>query len=142
MTQDMYRRKWTDAPARPVAHPQPQVRATLVPADDERVPPAARRMMVVAEAAGWTVRAKYARGTSMDTRGRPGRVVDDVGLLLTRGGLRIIAHWTDRAFDWAWVVTTRGPLRKVGARELRTLLVAPDDDGDGEDGGMSGEDKP
>lgn len=126
-------RRRADQPADPVPHPRPEVPATAVGLDDDRVPLGARRLAKAAHLAGWRVLARYARGTTLDARGRPGRVVDDLALRLQRGRQGAVAHWVNGAFDMAYVVTvvsenqvTSPVIRKLGARDLRAVIDAPE----------------
>lgn len=104
----------------------------VVPADDPRVPVGARRLVAVGRANGWRTCVAYARGTAMDARGRPGRVVDDVGVRFQRGSQGAVAYWTDGGFDFAYLMTVVGGERspvstRLGARALRAALDTPEE---------------
>lgn len=107
--------------ALPAPHPAPEV-AQRQAAEDE-VPATARRLVTLAEAAGWWSGVTYSRGT---LPGREPRVVSQVVVRLRREIQRAVACWTDGRFDtgWSWTVGLSRP-RAVGARALAALVAAP-----------------
>jgi hypothetical protein len=111
------RRVWpSDAPGlKP--HSEPEVRAR--PATDAEVPSAARRVIALAGAHGWTAEALYARGNPVGARGQALAIVDQIIVILRREPRRAVAIWTNGSFDCAWA---RGHGR-VGARALREAIV-------------------
>jgi hypothetical protein len=94
--------------------PAPEVACRL--ATEEEIPRTAKTLRRKAEAAGWTVRATYARGTRP---GRPPRVVDSVALRMThpeRG--RAVAVW----LDGGWSVGLAPGRLRVPARQMAEAL--------------------
>lgn len=111
----LYSRIWPGD--EPVAPPHPAPEVPCRPATDDEIPRGARPVRKQAEAAGWTVRATFARGT------RPGRtlvVVDSLVLRMRRGGELAAAMWLDGKFECA----VRGPRppRSMVLRDLRAEL--------------------
>lgn len=84
--------------------PEPEARARpALPAD---MPGACRTFVAKAQAAGWEVRATYARGTAPAALNRwePGAVVDSVLVKCWRGGVGVVAKWEDGRTKGAWLV--------------------------------------
>lgn len=89
-------------------------------AAEAEIPRGARPVAKLAEANGWSVTAMYARGTTMDRYGRPGKLVDSLSLRMDRGEIYIAALWVDARFKLSWrcppkefpVAGNTGELRK------------------------------
>lgn len=116
-----YARNWGDAAL--TAHPAPEVQCR--PATTGEVPRSPKLMMARAEAAGWAVRATYARGTTMTAKGKPGKVVDSIALRFHMANRAAWAAWHNGLFDSAQVWERGGAPKSVGATELSTWLAAP-----------------
>lgn len=98
------------------SHPPPEVHARL--ANAAEIPRAAARVQRLAQGAGWTVVATYARGTRP---GRNPRVVDSVALRMSRSQERAVAVWLDGKFDLAF--TWGGaPLQRISSKQLSAAL--------------------
>lgn len=80
-------------------HPEPEVPCRE--ATEEEIPRAAKLMRKRAEAAGWSVRATYARGTVMHLTGKPGKVVDSIALRMHKANRYAWAMWYDGSFETA-----------------------------------------
>lgn len=120
------RRRWEAAQnPPPPPHPAPEVRATVID-----VPPAGGACIVVKKArdAGWTVVITYARGTSMDSKGHPGCIIESVAVRAQRGLARFVVTWS-RPPGGTWTVGTcwawgHAPVRKLSLRdELSAYLI-------------------
>lgn len=110
----------------PVVVPPPEVPARPALAGD--LPVGAARLDKLAQEFGWTVEAWFMRGTRMDARWRPSRVVSSVVLRLWRDGHRLIATWeTDNKDAWSfgegYSITRQ--VEPVGSPELRRLIGVP-----------------
>jgi hypothetical protein len=96
--------------------PAPEVPCRL--AEPGEIPTGARRVLRVAESAGWRVVATYARGTVPMRRPH---VVDSLALRMRAGPSRAVAIWLDGRFDTAVMFGDRPP-RTCGATQLRAEL--------------------
>lgn len=106
--------------------PPPEVPARPALAGD--LPIGATRLDKLAQEYGWTVEAWFMRGTRMDARWRPSRVVSSVVLRMWRDGHRLIATWeTDSQdawkFDEGYSITRA--IEPIGSPELRRLIQVP-----------------
>ncbi len=104
----------------PVEHPAPEV--SRRPAAPREVPTVAAMFAEAASADGWAVQCTYARGTKIDFRGRPGKVVDSIAVRLRRGPDRAVGVWVDGAFTtgWSW---RADPVSIPVAVKFRPLLA-------------------
>jgi hypothetical protein len=78
----------------PMPAPPPEMPARPALAGD--LPSPAEQMTRLAESHGWTVQAWIMRGTLMDVRWKPMRVVTTVALWLDRDGHRLVVSWATR----------------------------------------------
>ena len=96
-----YSRSWQREPVAigPRPHPAPEVPARA--AAPEETPAGARRVAKAATAAGWVVRATYARGTTIDRAGHPGALIHSLALRMALPGTRhrAAAVWTSPAIS-------------------------------------------
>lgn len=113
----------------PEPAPPPEMPAR--PALHDDLPGPAASLDKSAEANGWAVQAWIMRGTLMDARWKPTRVVTSVVLHLDRDGERLIATWRTKGddstaewdFDGAW---RRGHvLEPLGGNELKAAVKYP-----------------
>jgi hypothetical protein len=92
MDPTVFRRDWQTQLVVPVtAHPAP-----LVPyrtATEAEIPSAARTVRKAMEAAGWLVRATYALGWAIDSKGATKALTHSTALRAQRGGRRLVAVW-------------------------------------------------
>lgn len=68
--------------------------------------------------AGWTVRVTFARGTAIDRRGEPAKVVDSIAVRLQRGTQRALGLWIDERFSNGWTWCGHGLPVPISARDL------------------------
>lgn len=107
----------------PRRHPVPVLGAqpfdpTLYPAPD-----AALALAGWAEANGWAVTMTYARGTTQDGRGRPGRVVDSLAVRMWRfPDQRAVATYEDGRASGGWLWRTGELPRDVGVAAVKLAL--------------------
>lgn len=108
----------------PRPHPVPEIPAR--PALAGEVPRSAELLGRYACSAGWGVMRTFARGTTLDAHGRPGRVVDCLAVRLARGPIRAVGLWDDGAYSCGLMKVDgmRGVLR-LKARQLTALVTAP-----------------
>ena len=103
----------------PSGHPAPEVcRRPAVPAE---VPTMAAMLAETATAAGWMTSLTYARGTKIDRRGGPGKVVTSIAVRLACGPQRAVAVWEGGAFRSGWSWTTGPPTIPVAVK-YRSLV--------------------
>jgi hypothetical protein len=89
-------------------------------AEPAEVPAGARRIAAIAEAAGWTVVATYARGTWPS---KTPRVVDSLALRMRHpAGRRSWALWHDGKFHAACSWAADRPIRMHNATALKAVL--------------------
>lgn len=120
----MPERQWVKPPPEP--RPEPEVWAR--PAVPSEIPRGASAMQKLAARHGWSVDARYARGTRA---GRPPRVVDSLALRLRRDGVRAWAVWADGKFDAAQIWYPSGVPQNVNLTAVREHM-ARTVDGDAE----------
>jgi hypothetical protein len=107
----------------PAPHPAPVVGAepfdpTLYPAPD-----AAMSLAGWAQLNDWCVTMTYARGTSIDARGRPNRVVDSLAVRMWRfPDQRAVATYMDGRADGGWMWLVGQIPRDVGVAALKLAL--------------------
>ena len=75
-----------------------------------------------ATAAGWAVESTYVRGSKLNRRGEPGKVVDSLAVRLRRAPERAVATWLDGVFSTGWTWTT-DPVTVPVAAAYRPLLA-------------------
>lgn len=102
-------------------HPEPQVSAR--PAEVGDLNATAKKLMAGAGALGLPATATFARGTSMDQYGHPGKVVESVVVLVgaSLGGL--LAIWQDGGFHRAWVWSCEEELSERGITDAMAWLL-------------------
>jgi hypothetical protein len=141
---DLFKRNLVVPAAGP--HPEP-----LVPYRDAReleIPSAARTVRKQAEAAGWCVRATYALGWAVDSKGVTRALTHTLALRMSRGavasgGQRLVAVWSAKEtiqaasyvqggavavpvkgwkFDMAYGWSRRAPLHKLSSVSMKAEI--------------------
>lgn len=92
-----YTRTWNTETFVPAPHPPPEVPAR--PASASEVPRALQRWHQRAVDSGWMARMTYARGTTIDRNGRPGRVVHSVALRARAHTALVVVVYHAYAYD-------------------------------------------
>jgi hypothetical protein len=113
-----------DGSAMPAPPPEMPARPALA-AD---LPSPAERVVRLAEQQDWTVQAWIMRGTLMDVRWKPMRVVSTVALWLDRDGHRIVVSWVTQMdgsweFEGAWSLGRF--VEPLGGSELKRAIKHP-----------------
>lgn len=112
-----------ETPDEPEAEPYPAPEVPARPALAADLPSAAAALDKLADQHGWTVEAWYMRGTRMDSRGKPTRVVSSVVLRMHRDGHRLVAVWEEGKFDTGYNLTHYAEM--IGSAALKELIRFP-----------------
>jgi hypothetical protein len=110
----------------PMPAPPPEMPARPALAGD--LPSPAEKMARLAEGQGWTVQAWIMRGTLMDVRWKPMRVVTTVVLWLDRDGHRLVVSWvtaTDGTWDFEHGFSLGRYVEPLGGNELKRAIKYP-----------------
>jgi hypothetical protein len=105
-----------------MSHPAPLVACR--DAHEDELPRNAKALLKAASAADWRVRATYAKGTALDPKAEPSKVVESVVVRLRRTPLAAVAWWWDGKFIGAYVWSLYTSPRSVGAREVSAFVKA------------------
>lgn len=111
--------------------PAPEVLAR--PAAAGEIPKAAKDILKLATAEGWTTEASYARGPWIDADDprKFAYIVDSMLVRFRRGGQAAVACWVAKPLkksDYGFAFAYAGPpVRKLKSTELRALLKWKDD---------------
>lgn len=101
------------------ALPAPEVYATPIEMDDERVPRGARNVIKPGLAAGWRiVGLAYARGPRVGAKGQALSISDSISLVMhsADGQHKIWATWTDGKSSFAYIQQKKHSMVKVGSK--------------------------
>lgn len=117
-----YRRKELVSQVIP-PHPTPEVSARdALPSE---IGGGARQMIKAAEAAGWEVRATYARGNTVDRHGHAGALISSLAVRMRHPGTgrRAVAVWTSPAVSEGPAKWTTDVAYAWAPGELATVIA-------------------
>ena len=114
------------APQAPPLYKPPPPEQTAVPItlNDERITQGVRNVIRPAQAAGWTVRATYARGPYLSADGKTTlRTVDSIMVKGRRNREAFVAAWVDGKFEFAYAGPQGGVPTRLSASDLKARLA-------------------
>lgn len=111
----------TDAePVEPI--PEPEIRATPKTVEDLAPRSGMRQIANLLVNEGWQLSISYARGPYMSRAGKLLSVSDSIVIRGVDNGRKIVGHWRDSKFDFAYIRVGKEGWHGASSSDLKTFI--------------------